>query len=495
MPPAIQAREIHFAYPSQSPDLSAVPLLGDVTLQVDFGAACAVLGASGSGKSTLCYVLAGLAPRYTGGQSAGRLQVAGHDLFAVPPPIGAVGLLFQDAAAQLFNSTAENEVAWGLEALGLPAHEIGPRVNAALQRFGLLPLRQRSPWMLSGGEQKRLALAAVWALRPRVLVLDEPLGGLDPVGRAEVLATLGLLRDSGTALVLTTLRPQAARLAESAAILDGGRLSAPRPTAQLLADAAPLIDAGILFPPERWPEFPPGAAAASSPPAVMTRDLTFAYERGRPVLRGVDVTIPQGQFVALVGANGAGKTTLARHFNGLLRPAFGVVKILGQDASRASVGELARRVGFLFQRPEQQIFGVTVRDEVAYGPRCLRLPDAEARVERALERFGLSASAALPPAILSYGARRSVTLAALAALETPILVLDEPTVGLDGRGWAQLLDWLVERRAAGTTIIIVTHELDLAARADQVIAMREGQVLAAGPPAEVLPRLSWEVVA
>ncbi len=493
--PVIAAQGIGFTYPPLTPEIAATPLFEALELRVGAGEAYAVMGASGSGKSTLCYLLAGLAPRYTGGQSNGSLRIAGHDPFAAPLPAGAVGLLFQDAATQLFNATVEDEVAWGLETLGVPSGDIGPRVNMALRQFGLLPLTGRAPWTLSGGEQKRLALAAVWAMRPRVWALDEPLGGLDPVGRREVLTALAALRDDGATLLLTTLRPQTAQLADSASLLVSGTLTPPQPPAHLLAAEPRLEEAGILLPRTRWPKVPPSPHPAGNEPAIVTRNLSFTYGDGRAVLQGIDLAIPRGRCVALVGVNGAGKSTLARHFNGLLRPISGTVTILGHDAARTAPGELARQVGFLFQRPEQQIFGVTVRDEVAYGPRCLRLPDADARVERALARFDLSASATLPPAILSYGARRAVTLAALAALETPILVLDEPTVGLDGRGWAQLLDWLAERRAAGTTIILITHESELAAWCDEIIALRAGRILANRPAATVLGQLAGELLA
>jgi len=495
LPPAIVATGLSFCYPPPSPALPAQQVLDGLDLQVGEGEACAILGASGSGKSTLCHLLAGLAPRYTGGHSAGRLVVAGCEVQQAPPPVGAIGVLFQDAATQLFNTTVENEVAWGLEALALPPVTIGERVMQALQRFGLLHLRYRPPWALSGGEQKRLALAALWAMRPQVLILDEPLGGLDPRGCIEVLAALRALKAQGTTLLAATLRPQTARLADHAALLAEGRLTSATTPEALLAEEARLYHAGIYFPPARWPGLRPQRPLSADPPAVALRQLRFRYPDGHAVLHGLDLTIPQGQFVALIGANGAGKSTLARHLNGLLRPTAGEVRILGQKIAGQAVGTIARQVGFLFQRPEQQLFGATVREELAYGPRRLQLPDADARVARALRHFELEAVAALPPAILSYGTQRSVTLAALAALETPLLVLDEPTVGLDGAGWQQLLLWLAERRAAGVTLICITHELALAAVADRVIALHEGRLLADGDPAEVLPRLDPEVVA
>ncbi len=481
----IVTRNLHFTYPPRLPDDPPVTALRAVTLDVAEQTALAVMGATGSGKSTLCHLLAGLAPRYTGGDAIGSARVAGHPVLQSQPPVGHVGLLFQDAATQLFNATVEDEVAWGLEAMGVSRELIAERVERALARFGLSGLRTRPPWALSGGEQKRLALAAVWAMEPQVLLLDEPLGGLDPAGRAEVLASLEDLRRSGTTLLLATLRPQAAGIAVRTALLYRGALERVAPTSEVLAREADLDRMGILLPPAQWPDLH-GDVSREEPSAVEISNLHFAYPEGPPVLRGIDLRVCRGEFVALVGPNGAGKSTLVRHLNGLLRPTQGTVRVLGRPTAGRPVGELARDVGFLFQRPEQQIFATTVQAEVAYALRHLRLPDPEARTARALERFDLTPLAELPPATLSYGTQRAVTLATLAAIAPPILVLDEPGVGLDGRGTAQLLGWLAEEGRRGTTRIVVTHDMALASRADRVVALEEGRVAADGPPGAAL---------
>jgi energy-coupling factor transport system ATP-binding protein len=217
--------------------------------------------------------------------------------------------------------------------------------------------------------------------------------------------------------------------------------------------------------------------------------LWFWYdEENAPALRGLDLVIPRGQFAALVGANGSGKTTLVKQFNGLLRPRRGRVRLASEDTTGRTVGELARQVGYLFQHPEQQIFGSTVRQELAFGPRNLGLARAEveARVEAALARFGLAAVADRPPAILSYGLRRRVTLASLAAMDPPLLVLDEPTVGLDAPGLRETFNWLVELQAQGRTILLVTHDMALTAEyADRLIVLHEGQIIGDGAPADI----------
>lgn len=493
--PAILAQEVSFSYPVYDGDTAAQAVFQHTNLQVEAGAALTVAGSSGSGKSTLCYVLAGLAPRHTGGQLHGSLRLADHDIVAAPPSPRLVGLLFQDAAVQLFNTTAEDEVAWGLEALGVAPEAIGPQVMTALRRFGLLDQRHRAPWQLSGGQQKRLALAALWAMRPRVLLLDEPLQGLDPAGQAEVLAALELLRQEGATLLFTTPDFSEVAPAHTVALLEAGALAAPLPAADLVNQRERLTTAGIVCPAAAWETLRRARSVLEPASALEVRNLRFRYPDGPAVLHGLNLAIPRGQCVALVGANGAGKTTLIRHFNGLLRPSMGAVYVMGRDSAARSTGQLAREVGFLFQRPEQQLFAATVREEVAFGPQRLGFADAAARVERALAHFDLCDVAHRPPAILGYGRQRAVTLATLAALDPPILILDEPTAGLDGRGRQQLLTWLAERRAAGVTLLLVTHEMALADLADRVIALHEGRITADGSPAAVLPQLPREAAA
>jgi energy-coupling factor transport system ATP-binding protein len=222
---------------------------------------------------------------------------------------------------------------------------------------------------------------------------------------------------------------------------------------------------------------------------VEVSNLWFWYDdESTPVLQGVNLAVPRGQFVTLVGANGSGKTTLIKHLNGLLRPRRGQVRVMGQDTSQRPVGELAQQVGFLFQHPEQQIFGTSVHQEIAFGPRNLGLShdQVKRRVEAALAQFALSDFVDRPPATLGYGLRRRVTLASLAAMDPPILVLDEPTVGLDASGRRETLDWLVELQAQGRTILVVTHDMSLvAAYAERVVVLHQGKVLADGTTMEV----------
>jgi energy-coupling factor transport system ATP-binding protein len=515
-------------------------VINGLSLRVQPGEWLAVMGASDAGKTTLCLLLSGLAPHLTGGRVEGHITIAGRDTRQTPPPdlAATVGLLFQEPEAQLFSATVEAEVAWGLENLGLPVAEINQRVSDMLALFHLEHVRHRAPGQLSGGEKKRLALASVLAMQPALLILDEPMGGLDPAGRDQVLATLAALRrDRSMTIVMAESDPEAvAAFADRLVVLDRGGVAlegAPRTLFREVDSLAPVgvaapqmghlaanlnrrlatgfdfltvdearqallsfaqqrggIGSGHASPPPR----PPSALSAGSSPeeegglAAELYDLRFGYDESIEVLRGLNLRVPRGQFVALVGANGSGKTTLVKHINGLLRPLRGRVSVFGQDTAGRSVGELARQVGFLFQHPEQQIFGGTVRQELAFGPRNLGLlpHEVQARVEAALIRFELLAVADHAPAILSYGLRRRVTLASLAAMDPPLLILDEPSVGLDAPGLAETLHWLAELHARGRTIVLVTHDMALAAQyPDRVVVLHEGRILADGLPADI----------
>jgi energy-coupling factor transporter ATP-binding protein EcfA2 len=578
MSDAISVEGLRFAYASLAPDTPAPWVIDDLSFQVRPGEWLAVMGASDVGKTTLCYLLAGLAPHLTGGQMEGRVIVGGRDTRDHLPPALAdtVGFVFQEPEAQLFNPTVEAEVAWGLENLGLPVPQIRVRLDRVLALLHLDEVRYRAPGELSGGEKKRLALASVLAMNPAVLILDEPMGGLDPAGRRDVLEALSRLRspsptdqgdrsptdqedsfparsgqpasDRSVAIVMTESDPEAvAAFADRLLVLHQGRIVLEGSPRALFARADRLSSLGVAVPqmaqvaaglnqrlgtaydfltvdearihllpgvargrPQVSPLNPsqqggssyplPGSLSNSPSPlphpdegmtaaCLEATDLWYWYDDpGLPVLRGLDLSVPRGQLLALVGANGSGKTTLIKHFNGLLRPRRGQIWVEGRDASHCSVGELARQVGFLFQHPEHQIFGSTVRQELAFGPRNLGLSAAEVgeRVEEALLRFDLLAVADTPPAILSYGLRRRVTLASLAAMDPPILVLDEPTVGLDAWGLRETFDWLAELRSQGRTILLVTHDMGLVSGfAERMVVLQQGQILADGLPADL----------
>lgn len=541
---SVHLDDLHFHYPPIVDGAAAVGVLRGVSLDVPAGQSLAILGPVSSGKTTLALILAGLAPAMTGGVLTGRALVDGLDAAQTPAAqISArLGLVFQEPERQLFNMTVAEEVAFGLEGLAMPRREIGERVAWALAQVGLTGLEERSPWQLSGGQQKRLAIATLLATQPPILVLDEPMAGLDPAARREVAAVLNELRRAGaTVMVLEKDAEFVARWAERVIVLAEGRVELDGAPAAVFADVERLRRLGVAVPQmaELWARLAdphPGplslgegergrvgevpfltareAAAALGPrwagsdaplrpsipqgesrresgdaPAVVVDGVSFCYPDGTRALERVSLRAPRGQFVALVGPNGGGKSTLARHLNGLLRPQGGEIFIHGRAAAGRRVGELAREVGYVFQNPDRQIFATSVYEEVAYGVRNLGVEGQELalRVGQALALFGLTAEAGTPPAVLGYGLRRLVSLASVWAMQPSIWVLDEPTTGLDAHFTAVLMDRLRILHAAGHTILFITHDLRLAAEfAQRIVVIDRGRVALDGAPAAVL---------
>lgn len=523
---------LHYAYPPLTPGGKPIPVLKGVNLHVRRGEFLALMGPTGAGKTTLCLTLNGILPHLRGGTFQGKVIVAGMDTSQHSPGEMSrqVGLVFQDPESQLFNMTVEDEVAFGLESLGLSPAEMEERIAWALEVVRLQGLRKRHPLQLSGGQKKRLAIATVLAMRPQVLVLDEPVTGLDPLGRHEVLSVVEQLKnESETTIIMVEQDAEAVMAwADRVVIMEGGRLVLEGPPRQVfsqvetlhnwslavpqMCELAHLLNqrqgssfhfitedeacsalAGELQPDTQYPmpdiQFP--TSNFPSPrhsPAVEVEDLWYRYHDGPLALAGIDLSLEAGGFLAIIGQNGSGKTTLVKHFNGLLRPTRGRVLILGQDTAGQSVGQLARKVGYLFQNPDHQIFSSTVKEEVAFGPRNLGFPRWEvmARTAEALALFNLECWADTPPAILGYGLRRLVTLAAVWAMRPQVLILDEPTVGLDWHSTRTLMAELTNLNRQGHTIILVTHDMKLVAEfASKVLVLNDGQVLAWGSPRQV----------
>ncbi|MCR2784660.1 MULTISPECIES: energy-coupling factor transporter ATPase [unclassified Microbacterium] len=524
--PLLRVTELGVRYPGAD---AAVPAGADLTIAR--GEVVLLLGPSGSGKSTLALTLNGLIPQAVPATVSGSVQVAGADAATTPVAQLAtqVGMVFQDPDAQLVTGSVLDEVAFGPENLRMPAAEVLARSKAALRRVGLWQRRHENPDRLSGGGRQRLAIACALALGSPLLVLDEPTANLDPQGIDEVYAALAELVAAGDhAILLVEHNLDAAMaLVDRVVVLDhDGRTFAAGPAAAVLRGrAAELHEMGVWLPtatiaalrlrsagyaldplpltpaelhsaleeapapdaasvpPTRTP--PPVARRA--PPLVRVRGLTVSRGQSR-ILHGVDLDVHAGEFVAVVGANGAGKTTLVQAIAGVVRPPRGAVQVGDIDPGRADARTLHRRIGFVFQNPEHQFIAHTVFDELAHGLRLQKLPEAEVR-ERTLEvlaRFGLAAKADVHPFLLSGGQKRRLSVGTALVAGAPVLALDEPTFGQDRARADELLGLLRDLNRQGTTIIVVSHDMQLVAEyADRTIVLGDGRVLASGPTPEV----------
>ncbi len=453
------------------------PAVSGLDFEIEPGERVLLLGASGAGKSTLLSALAGVLGGDDDGDQEGELLVDGR------PPAearGRTGLVLQDPDSQVVLARVGDDVAFGCENLGLPREEIWRRVGSALDAVGLgLPLDHPSS-SLSGGQKQRLALAGALAMRPGLLLLDEPTANLDPEGIAEVRDSVArAVEDRMTTLVVIEHRVSVwADLVDRVIVLGaGGGILADGPTGRVLsAEGERLAAAGVWVPgfPPRLPSRVPGTAPA--------RDnlLTAAsLGIGRPARRrqpdaevqtaGIALSVDAGLATAITGVNGAGKSTLALTLAGLLPPASGSVE--ASDSLAGGAGphphawksrQLLTRIGTVFQNPEHQFLAATVRAELAIGPRALGLADAEVseRVDRLLARLRLDALAGANPFTLSGGEKRRLSVATVLATAPRVLVLDEPTFGQDSRTWQELVALLAELLEAGSAVVAVTHDAD-----------------------------------
>lgn len=497
------------------------PVLKNVNLRVEKGEFLGIMGPSSVGKTTLCLTFTGIIPQRVPGLFKGNVRVLGLDVkeIDVTELTRRVGVVFEDPESQFIMSTVEDELVIGLEPLNLSREEIRDRILWALDLVGLdKSFLNRSPLQLSGGEKQRVAIAAMLAKEPEILVLDEPTSDLDPLGKEEVLNVIKRIRDELdiTIVVVEHESEILAELADRLVLLYDGKVVLEGSPKEFFSEVPKLISIGV-YPPQITQLF--YQLGRNSPPITLSealkyevlklkkavmearpikgvgdiivecRNVSFSYEEDKFALKNVNLKIRLGEYIGLVGPNGSGKTTLAKIIAGLLKPSKGIVYINGKRIEEYDKLSLSSLVGYVFQNPDHQLFNQTVWDEVAFGLKLRGLSgdELESRVRRTLEIVGLQELAEEHPFFLSKGEKRRLALASILALEPKVLIVDEPTTGQD-RGFSyRILSLLNDMRNRGITVIVITHSIpQLVKYADRLIVLKNGVVLADGNPREIL---------
>lgn len=501
-------------------------VLSEISLEIKKGEFFGLIGPTGAGKTTLCCALNGIVPQFYGGRFFGNIHVAGLDTLEHPINEIArhVGEVFEDPETQLIATSIENEIAFELENLKVPREEMIRRIPWVLDIVRLQGMQKKNPVELSGGQKQRLAIAAALAAQPDLLVLDEPTSQLDPVGAQEVFSTVYKLnKELGMTILMSShAAEEMAQYADRIGLLSEGRLiavgtpdeiysrvdllqeNALRPPQvasafyQIKARSVPVckvpvrVDEGkqelarlvhngaAIEPPRHFAE----PEKKTGQPLVHIENLEHVYPDGTKALHGISLDIHTGEYVLVIGQNGAGKSTLVKHFLNLLKPTTGVVRINGIDSSKLSVSDLASHIGYIAQNPDNQIFNMTVWDEVSFALKNLKYSkaDVERLTTESLQAMGLYESREMHPLALPKGDRARVVIAAILAMQPDTVIFDEPTTGQDFRGAHYILDISRKLHQMGKTIIVITHHLYLMPEyAERVILMGKGTILLDAP--------------
>ncbi len=561
----IEVKDLKYRYPGTT-ELA----LDGVSFTVEKGEFIGIAGENGAGKSSLSQALLGLIPQFYKGAYGGSVTVCGMDARSTPVSelCRHVGLVFQNPFNQLSGAkdTVYDEVGYGLQNLGFPPEEIRTRVESVLRCFGIWEYRDRNPFDLSGGQLQRVAICSVLAMKPDVLILDEPTSQLDPEGSEEVFHTVDELTKMGITIIMIEQKieklagycdrvlllhrgqvvdydtprkifsredlydlgvnpPAYTRFARANALVfeDGTLPVMHAETLELVkasgADRATLTaslrkmtaggqvesvvpeagnstgmaDAGGQTARTAVEAGPAEASAstggdhATASATFQVQDLRFSYVKGREVLHGLNLALDHRP-TAIIGQNGAGKTTLVRVLKGLLKPDSGEIRYQGENLETKTVAELASRVGYVFQNPDDQIFKYQVLEEVMFGPLNIGMSqqEAEASAHEALRMVGLDEKAGENPYDLELSDRKMVAIASVLAMNTDVIILDEPTIAQSWNGREKIREIIQAKAAEGKLVIAILHDMDFVANSfARVIAMAHGEILADGAPAEV----------
>ncbi len=520
--PVVSIRNLKYRYRGEKTNA-----LDGVDLDIGSGEFLILMGPSEAGKSTLSATINGLIPHFHLGIKKGDVVVMGRNTedYTVAQMAEIVGMVFQDFEAQLFSTNVELEVAFGPENFAVERSEIQRRIDENLNYVGLEAARSRPPSTLSGGQKQKLAIASVLALKPKVLVMDEPTTDLDPVSKMGVFEiTHRLCKREDLTLMIVEHETEEALLADRVALLKDAKLVKVGPAREILTDVDLLESMGVkplgipkffknigmsdlpLTPEEGIQAFRSCGAKVSSTayhnlvekekaalaqlkkPIIQCKNLSHTYAGGIEALKDVDLEIFEGDMVAIIGQNGSGKTTLAKHFNGLLFPTDGEVEVDKKPTKDQGVFKLGQRVGYVFQNPDHQIFSEKVFDEVAFSLRLRELSDADIkdRVADALQAVGLTGFEEEDPFTLTKSGRQRIAVASVLAVSPDVLILDEPTTGLDYSEQRSMMDMVRRLNQNGSTIIFVTHHMWVVAEyAQRAYVMKDGKIILSGSTREV----------
>ncbi len=526
----IEIKNLKYRYPG-----AAELALNDVSLNIEKGEFIGIAGENGAGKSSLSQALLGLIPQFYKGAYGGSVAIAGLDTKTAPVSeiCKKAGLVFQNPFNQLSGAKDKvyDEVGYGLQNFGMEPSIIHSRIKEVLTQLGIWEYRDRNPFDLSGGQLQRVAIASVLAMNPDILILDEPTSQLDPVGSEEVFHTVDELTKTGITIIMIEQKVEKlAEYCDKIALLHKGHLIA-YDTPGAIFSRDDLLELGVSTPafttfakkndlklpngnypvtiseltgliratgidvkPLLYSLNTPNGKTSSeevlsdAPDAnFKISDLHFSYVPGRELFKGINLTL-DNRPTAIIGQNGAGKTTLVRILKGLLKPTSGNLMFRNQNIASKTVAELARAVGYVFQNPDDQIFKYKVLDEVMFGPLNIGMSqkDAEKSSRAALELVGLTDAADKNPYDLELSDRKMVAIASVLAMNTDVIILDEPTIAQDYKGREKIKEIIRSESQKGKLVIAILHDMDFVAEAfSRVIVMAQGEILDDGIPAEI----------
>jgi energy-coupling factor transporter ATP-binding protein EcfA2 len=455
----IQVHGLSYRYPGAS-----TLALEEIDLQIRQGEGVVITGKTGAGKSTLIYALNGLIPHVLGGEREGAVEVAGVDPATLPVKEMAqqVGIVFQNPEHQIFMLRVWDDVAFGCLNRGYPEAMVERRTREALDLMGLWELRTREVFKLSGGQKQRLAIAGSYAVGPKVFLFEEPLTDLDEQGRLAFLDMIGTLKARGHTLIIAEHQTEElTSWADRVICLEQGRIA--------WEDQRPFS----FHPPFLRGERGAYHMEPSAPPLIQLQGADVTYKDGTPGLRNICLSLQRGEMAAICGPNGSGKTTLLKAIMGIIPVAGGKIEVLGK---KANFKKLVGQVAYLFQNPDDQLFAESVEEELAFGPR--NLGKNGSNLEAYLDLFKLRDLRKRHPLTLSRGERQRLAVASLLIMEPQILLLDEPTTGLDRSAWMQLMEGVEAMHHRGVTVLFTSHHKEVVDRyAHRLIRLEKGEVI------------------